>query len=233
MLKNIPTNINTPIGFFSLVVLIIESILGGLALVSSTENQTFIIRSMIFILITVIIIVTTLAYKKPEFFNHNSSKKTAKSSLPYEYDIFLSSPMAAFSSNEEYQNERQQMLELLRAFSDYCQFDKTYYAGATLESQEDFSSDVISAAEKDFIAIEKSKYFILIYPQRLASGVLVEIGYALALNKPTIIFVKNRQDLPYLLNHLHGFRDVEIYDYKNLHDIKNMIVKNGCTFLKL
>jgi Na+-driven multidrug efflux pump len=130
MLKNLAANVSTPIGFFSLIVLVVESILGGLALLSSPEDKTFIIRNMIYILFLVILIVTILVYTKQEYFvqvnSQKPSKKNAKT-LEYEqYDLFISSPMASFTSDEEYQRERNQMLELIDLLEKRCKFNKVF-----------------------------------------------------------------------------------------------------------
>lgn len=216
--------VTTPIGFFSLIVLVIEGILAGLALIASPQDQTFIIKSIIGILVAVIVIVTIMFFTKSEYFKPG---RPSQSSTDQQYDIFISAPMASFTSDEQYQQERHQMLELINSLHQNCRFGNIFYAGSQLESQTDFDSDVALAADHDFHAIDGSRYFLLIYPERLASSVLVEAGYAIAKEKPSVFFVRNRQDLPYLLKNLHGIRNVEIYEYNNLENIIDLIIRNG------
>jgi nucleoside 2-deoxyribosyltransferase len=234
---NIIQAVDSPIGFFSLVILAIEALLGIVAITSSEEDRTFIVRSMVVLLFIVIAVVTTLAYTKPDFFKSKKEDTSSQKVKPvvsiedqdeYEYDVFLSSPMAAFPSDDSYVEERKKMLDFMGALRTYCQLNRIFYAGLDLESQSEFSGDEVLAAKHDFEAIKKSRYFILIYPQRLASSVLVEVGYALALNKPSIYFVKNVEDLPYLLQHLHGVNNIEIYPYSTTDDLRKIIRRNGC-----
>ncbi|XGV97895.1 MAG: nucleoside 2-deoxyribosyltransferase [Leptolyngbya sp. BL-A-14] len=227
--------VDTPIGFFSLVVLAIEALLGIIALTTSEGDRTFIVRSMIALLFIVVAVVSFLAFTKPSLFRA-SKKEDSKvkpqpvsdDSVEYEYDVFLSSPMAAMPSDEDYINEREDVLDFMGTLRTYCQLNKIFYAGLELGSQDDFEGDEALAARVDFEAIRKSRYFILIYPARLASGVLVEAGYALALNKPSVYFVKDRSNLPYILQHLHGIDNVEIYPYSGLSDLKTIIKRSGC-----
>ena len=54
----------------------------------------------------------------------------------------------------------------------------------------------------DLNAIETAACFVLVYPRKVASSALVEIGYAIACGKPSLILVHSIEDLPYF------FRDV-------------------------
>ena len=47
--------------------------------------------------------------------------------------------------------------------------------------------------------LQECEYVLCIYPQKLASSVLVELGYAIALRRKCIVVTKNRKDLPYIL----------------------------------
>ncbi|MDR8394537.1 hypothetical protein NC796_25555 [Aliifodinibius sp. S!AR15-10] len=60
--------VQTPLGFFSLIVLVIEAILGSLIGLNavSESNQTFLLIAMVSIIILLIVIVSTIAWKKPE-----------------------------------------------------------------------------------------------------------------------------------------------------------------------
>ena len=62
-------------------------------------------------------------------------------------------------------------------------------------------SDPAGAAVNDFTALNACDVFVFFYPERSASSVLVELGYALALQKHTIIIVQRADDIPFLLRH--------------------------------
>ncbi len=57
--------VQTPLGFFVLVVLVVEAILGGIAY-SSNKNNTYALFGMIVILFVLIMVVAFLAYYRPE-----------------------------------------------------------------------------------------------------------------------------------------------------------------------
>jgi len=228
-------SISTPIGFFALVVLAIEAILGLIAFTASTQDKALIIRSMIILLFIVTLAVIILAFAKPAIFTPPRKQQSLPSKTDEDnthkesYDIFLSSPMAAFPTDDAYSKERAGMLDLIDCLRTNCNYQRFYYAGLNLASQNDFTGDEALAAKNDFEAIEESTFFVLIYPAKLASGALVEAGYALALKKPCVYFVKDIDDLPYMLQHLHGIEGVEIYTYKTINDIKAIIKKTGCS----
>lgn len=59
--------IKTPLGFFSLIVLVIEALLGGIALATDArEDRMLIIQYIIGILVLMIIIVTLISLFRPE-----------------------------------------------------------------------------------------------------------------------------------------------------------------------
>lgn len=62
---NLLKAVKTPLGFFVLIVLVVESILGVIAISTSGENQ-LVIYGMLAIIVILIAIVSFFAYKKPE-----------------------------------------------------------------------------------------------------------------------------------------------------------------------
>lgn len=86
------------------------------------------------------------------------------------------------------------------------------------------------ALEVDITALNKSKRFLLIYPQKIVSSVLFEAGYAFAANKPTVYFIHNRSDLPFLMRQAEGTKygeQVNIYEFNDLHGLIYKIEKHG------
>ena len=61
----------------------------------------------------------------------------------------------------------------------------------------DYDSPAASAA-KDFNNVLNSEYFILLYPQRVVSSALIELGYALAKGKKILIISSDKNALPYM-----------------------------------
>lgn len=55
-----------------------------------------------------------------------------------------------------------------------------------------------AAATEDFGAISACSHFVLVYPRPLATSALMELGYAMAMDIPCLIYANNVNDLPYL-----------------------------------
>lgn len=53
--------------------------------------------------------------------------------------------------------------------------------------------------------LEQSNLFVLYYPERVVSGALVELGVAIALNKPVLIYTKDIDNITYFMR---GHRDL-------------------------
>ena len=55
------------------------------------------------------------------------------------------------------------------------------------------------AAEKDIEALRRSRNFMMIYPHAAVTSCLLEAGYALIADMPSFYFVRNTDDLPYMM----------------------------------
>jgi len=116
----------------------------------------------------------------------------------YEWDVFLSVPMAGWPA-DEYEagwHEIKKVYDALLA----CGL-KVYWSGEKIDSVAKFQSTDVSAT-KDLPAIERSRHFMLVYPKKLATSAIFEAGYAYALGKPARYFTPVFADLPYLMRKL-------------------------------
>lgn len=155
-----------------------------------------------------------------------SSIKMPLADTDYKYDLFIASPMAAYDTNEQYQKDRQNILNISIAFQKKFNFKSIFYAGKAILSMEDFEYED-SSVKDNLTALKQSKYFVLIYPEALLSSVLVEAGWALALDKPSVYFVRDRNHLPFLLKEAgQAFGSVKIYTYTNVEDLIKSIDNN-------
>lgn len=103
-----------------------------------------------------------------------------------------------------------------------------FFAGQEISSFKDFDSEDLSIVE-DYTALKNSDNFILIYPQKIATSALVELGWAMVMKKPIIIFSKDRNDLPYLIKNADSvYKNIAVYEYKTSSDIQNRFSKNKC-----
>ena len=58
--------VNSPLGFFTLVVLVIESTLGFLVYKDKVDDSSIIITGMLLLLFCLVAVVSLIAYKRPE-----------------------------------------------------------------------------------------------------------------------------------------------------------------------
>lgn len=135
--------------------------------------------------------------------------------------VFIAAPMSGLGSDAEYRKARSSVLNIVRHLRDgYGLRDENiYYAGRNIDSQSEFG-DATLALKSDLAALAKTDVFMLYYPVKVASSVLVEAGYALACKKPMILFPKNSSDLPYFFkqaasasNENGEIPDLKIYEY--------------------
>jgi hypothetical protein len=141
------------------------------------------------------------------------------------YDVFLSSPMAAFTEAEEYTRDRDKVMKVIEVLRRECRFESVFYAGRDIQSMADFDPVNLSI-DQDFQALVESRYFVMLYPRSIVSSVLVEAGWALALGKPCIFFVAKRGDLPFLLRQAETLFSVQVYEAVEPDAICGLITKH-------
>jgi len=214
------SEVKTPLGLLVLIVLVTEVILGLLASKAKGQDFTILIIGMLLVLAGILFIV----FKKQQ--SLYSGPSLSSNEISIKHDLFIASPMASFDSDDEYKKDRQGILNLIDTFRRECKFKSIIYAGRDIRSMSDFDAPDLSVQD-DFLALKESRYFIMVLPEKLASSVLVEAGAALALEKPSIYFVKDRHDLPFLLAQAEmAFSSVKIYEYSKIEDINNLISKH-------
>ncbi|MDJ0601133.1 MAG: nucleoside 2-deoxyribosyltransferase [Crocosphaera sp.] len=141
---------------------------------------------------------------------------------------FIASPMSGFSDDALYKQNRKVILGLASHLSVQYGFENVYFAGENLASKEQFNSSTI-ALERDMSELEQSDIFIFVYPDKILSSVLIEAGYAMALRKPMLILVREKKDLPYLLQEAEKtggssiFPRIEIRLYEDEDSLKQSI----------
>ena len=116
-----------------------------------------------------------------------------------DHDVFLSIPMSAVDNEITYQENRTLAREVWEAIQQHTNSDTRYCAvidHATLTEMDD------AQAANDLAELKVSSNFVLIYPEKLASSCLVEVGTAIALGIPCVIFVRDRNDLAYVLQEI-------------------------------
>jgi pimeloyl-ACP methyl ester carboxylesterase len=147
----------------------------------------------------------------------------------FKYDVFIASAMAGLQTEQQYQESRKGVLEVQQLLKDGCHFQSIYYAGQNLTSKAEFDAQDV-ALEDDIRALSASRYFLLLYPEKIASSVIFEAGVALACGKPSVYLVRERKDLPYLMSKAEqasSTAKVKIYDYDTHGDLAKLIKRHG------
>ena len=119
------------------------------------------------------------------------------------FDLFVAAPMAAHESRVAYEESQSTVMKTIGDLIASGTARKVYYAGSAIGPTQPFTASH-SALDEDLGALTASSRLLLIYPAKLATGALVELGYAMALKRPVAILVRDFEDLPYFLRHLRG-----------------------------
>jgi hypothetical protein len=145
---------------------------------------------------------------------------------PYEYDVFLSAPMAALSEHD-YIEQRDFALEVASVLERDCGLARVFYAGRNIAAKPEFDAAEDSVLT-DFSAISSSEFFVLLYPRRTASSVLFEAGVALALEKRCIYLVRDSKHLPFLMRQADkAFDNIKTYEYDDLNDLGRILASDS------
>lgn len=113
------------------------------------------------------------------------------------YDIFLSMPMASTVSPEKYEEARAFAISWKRTLTERHRLS-VYFGGETIEKRPDFENHD-EALSKSFGALMNSEAFVLVYPTRVVSSCLIELGMAMVRGIPVVVFVSDKRQLPFLM----------------------------------
>lgn len=108
--------------------------------------------------------------------------------------IFLSTPISCFKNSEELYMYKKMVMSLVSALK------REHSVCSEIENitdETDYDSPEKSIAT-DLDSISKCDIFILHYPKPMPTSALIELGFAIAFNKRTIIITPDIKMLPYL-----------------------------------
>jgi hypothetical protein len=216
---NIINVIKTPLSFGALTLLIIESML--FLLMSGISNELY--RLILIILMLIIFIVVVLVVL---FVNKNTIPKTGEvmnTSGSFKYDVFIAAPMASINGLE-FEEFNARIKEIQNLLKTECGFKNVFYAGENISTIEDFDEHTL-ALKEDIEALKNSKYFVLIYPEKIASSILFETGAAFVYGKPSFYFC-NDNNLPFLLKNTQNIPNIRKYHIENIDDCIRVIRNN-------
>lgn len=142
------------------------------------------------------------------------------------YDLFISTPMSAFDDDESYQKFRKDIL--MPVISNLILKEpeiRIYCVAKDKLCLEDFDLEQDST-DQDLNALRNSKNLALIYPKKVPSSCLVEVGFALALEIRSIYFSYEIDELPFMLRKAAEVcSHVKSYGYKSERDLLRILSK--------
>jgi hypothetical protein len=221
--------VKTPLGLYALIVLLIATAFATLAFRATGFDFTILVVG-IFICLLFLIGVGAWIMIKQSVSPRPKEGAVIADVPPAEnrYDVFVSSPMAAHANEDEYQLSRQEALKFAACLRTKCKFNPIYYAGLDIATKADFEAADISV-EDVLDAVKHSRYFVLIYLSKIVTSSLLETGCALALRKPSVYFVRSRDDLPFLMKKAEqAFPNiVKIHECDNMTAILKLLERHA------
>jgi hypothetical protein len=106
--------------------------------------------------------------------------------------------MSALKSEDEYGASRRGIVALLAAINRRYGPRRVYCPAVEVATMAQFASET-TAMQQDLRALAESRLFLMVYPGKLVSSVLVEAGIAIGLGIPCLFIVRDVSDLPYML----------------------------------
>lgn len=222
---------DSPIKVLGGSILLVEGIL-TIVLSSDkiTENQqTWIIIGMIGALILTIISSVIMHWI------NNKIKVSAVTfddvDKEYVYDIFISFPIAGIE-DKKIRKEMNDFANLLEDELKKIGYRRIFNASLHFSHNHEHQPPKI-ACETDFGALDKSKNFLLLYPERIATSALIELGYALGGQKKITMCSNNIHTLPFLARGLNeAYRNVSFLRYEDNQHLIDMLTENHKSYFK-
>lgn len=140
------------------------------------------------------------------------------------FGIFISTPISGFSDKSEYYNYREIVLKLISKLRESYSVCSEVEQIAGLETYDSPGKSVT----EDFESIRNNDVFLFLHPSKMQTSSLIELGYAIALDKK-IVIVGRKEDLPYLAVGLESFSnktviiDISISSDKHFNQVCNAI----------
>jgi hypothetical protein len=179
---------------------------------------------MVLILAVTIIAAFLVEYRKIRTVALPDTGKVERSDKNYQWDVFLAAPMAALPSND-FEYEMKRIKEIKAILEVKFNFRRVFFAGSNMKTVKDFETEDLSI-DMDLEALKKSRMFILIYPEKVVSSVLLEAGIALALGKPSFYFGRT-ENFPFLMKQANQqYRHVKKFESSSMDDIVQILTNN-------
>ena len=141
----------------------------------------------------------------------------------------LEGPLAQFNAAELEKDEIAKLVSAINAHLQPAPLSAEKLKKAFKTWWPTLEKSLNQARADDLVALKQSHRFVLLYPQKLPTSALFEAGYALALDCDSHYFVRDRDDLPFLMRELAGVtQKVRIHtdtDWKDYDDLSEKMVR--------
>ena len=117
-------------------------------------------------------------------------------------NIFIAAPMSGFDNDADFQAAKADIAQLSETLRSMRKVGQVYFAGENVQSTAHFTPNN-NALISDISMLARCQRFFFIYPKKVLTSALVEVGFALGRGIRSHFFVKDREDLPYLLRDCH------------------------------
>ena len=142
------------------------------------------------------------------------------------FDVFVSAPMSSLKG-VRYRGFRKSLDNVLETLEKNTSLSRFYFAGKLFGDIQEFDDSLVGA-KRDLRALASSDRFLMIFPEKLVTSSLVEAGFALALGLPSVLFVRDSNDLPYALKDIGQLSDyTNVHRYKKANEIAQRIAHYG------
>ncbi len=223
--------LNSPIKIIGGIVLVVEAIL---TLVLTTGNPTEDQRLWITMGMIVSLILALMAAVIIHWIDNRqfiSGTANIKSEKTYEYDVFISFPIAAMPDKTK-RRAINDFANSLESELNKLGYKKNFNASLHFSDKHEHQAPKV-AAKIDFTALDKSRNFLLIYPEKLPTSALIELGYALAAGKNIIMCSDDIHTLPFLARGFNeNFKNVTFIEYKDNQQLLEILTQTHDGYFK-
>lgn len=143
------------------------------------------------------------------------------------FDLYISTPVVSLVHQNDFKRHKKTIEELI-AILKQSRSDSKIYSFITEISSLPKSGAANYNIKKIYSTLRRSKKYIGIFPTKVMSGAHCEAGFALALGKPSLLFVKDLNDLPTILRKapsVYSFVNIQLYE--NDEDLKRIFRESG------
>lgn len=223
--------LDSPIKIMGGIVLLVEAIL---TLILTTTNPTNEQKLWITIGMIVSLILALVAAVVIHWIDNRqviSGQPINTPETKYEYDVFISFPIAAMPDKIK-RKEINDFANALEKKLNDIGYKRNFNASLHFSDKHEHQAPKV-AAKIDFSALSSSRNFLLIYPEKLPTSALIELGYALAKSKNIIMCSNDIHTLPFLARGFNEtFENVNFIEYKDNEQLLSNLTQTHDSYFK-